>query len=128
MKRSTIETRRPGGSGLARTRLSRIPRPAERPCMAMGQASTPDDRAQLLAAVDAEAEQVLAISRWMSDHPELSLEVVADLTATDPSKDDEDLWINVQLLSIAKRHRLAVKCLLPKESAVMPSSTPMPFW
>lgn len=56
------------------------------------------------------------------EDPELAFEVVADFTGTDPSKDDENLWINVQLLSVTKRHRLAVKCILPKANAVMPSS------
>ena len=56
-----------------------------------------------------------------ADEP-LRFEMVADLSATDPSADDENLWINVQLLSLTHKHRLAVKCLLPKERPVMPSS------
>ena len=56
---------------------------------------------------------------------QLAFEVVADLTATDPAADDENLWINVQLLSLAQRHRLAVKCFLPKAAPVMPSSVPV---
>jgi len=59
------------------------------------------------------------------DDRELSFELVIDLSATDPGKDDEDLWVNVQLLSVRHEHRLAVKCLLPKASPAMPSSVPV---
>jgi len=58
----------------------------------------------------------------LREDPRLAFELVVDLTATDPSKDDESLWVNVQLLSVSQRHRLAVKCLLPKADPVMPSS------
>jgi NADH-quinone oxidoreductase subunit C len=61
----------------------------------------------------------LQVSR---DDAHLRFEMVVDLTATDPSKDDANLWIDVQLLSLAERHRLAVKCLLAKANPVMPSS------
>lgn len=36
-----------------------------------------DERRALLAAIDAGAEEALALSRWMFEHPELSLEEVA---------------------------------------------------
>ena len=55
----------------------------------------------------------------------LKLDLLADLTATDPSKDGENLWINVQLLSMELKHRLAVKCFLPKADPVMPSTVPV---
>jgi len=58
------------------------------------------------------------------DDERLRLEMLVDLSATDPAKDDEHLWVNVQLLSLRHRHRLAVKCLLPKESPRMPSTVP----
>ena len=50
-------------------------------------------------------------------------ELVVDLSATDPAADDEDLWINVQLLSLAHKHRLAIKGFLPKANPVMPTCT-----
>ena len=56
------------------------------------------------------------------DDERLSFEQLIDLTAVDPSKDDPNLWIVVQLLSLAHHHRLVVKCTLPKASARMPSS------
>lgn len=59
------------------------------------------------------------------DDERLSFELLADLTATDPAADDEHLWINVNLLSIAHHHRLAVKCLLPKADPTMPTSVPV---
>ena len=45
----------------------------------------------------------------------LGFEQLIDLSATDPAKDDENFWVNVQLLSLKHRHRLAVKALLPKD-------------
>jgi len=56
------------------------------------------------------------------DDHQLGFELLIDLTAVDPSKDDPNLWIVVELLSLAHRHRLAVKCTLPKSAASMPSS------
>ncbi len=58
------------------------------------------------------------------DDPRLKLELLVDITATDPAKDDENLWINVALLSLEHRHRLAVKCFLPKANPVMPTTVP----
>lgn len=61
--------------------------------------------------------------RVCRDDERLAFELLVDLSATDPSKDSTDLWINVQLLSLAHRHRLAIKCLLPKAEPRLPSST-----
>jgi len=57
------------------------------------------------------------------DDERLGFEILVDLSAVDPSKDEADLWITVHLLSLAHRHRLTVKCALPKAAAEMPSST-----
>ncbi len=59
------------------------------------------------------------------DDDRLHFEQLVDLTATDPSKDSADLWINVQLLSLKFRHRLAIKALLPKSAAKLPSLVPV---
>jgi NADH-quinone oxidoreductase subunit C len=59
------------------------------------------------------------------DDPRLAFELLVDLSATDPAKDDANLWVNVQLLSITNRHRLAVKCLLPKSDARLPTTVPV---
>jgi len=59
------------------------------------------------------------------DDERLAMECLADLTATDPAKDDENLWINVNLLSLSRKHRLAIKCHLPKGAAAMPTSVPV---
>jgi NADH-quinone oxidoreductase subunit C len=59
------------------------------------------------------------------DDPRLSFELLIDLSATDPAVDDENLWINVQLLSIRYEHRLAVKSLLPKSAPVLPTTVPV---
>lgn len=69
-----------------------------------------------------EPQELPAFLQTCRDDAHLRFEMVVDLTATDPSKDDANLWINVQLLSLSQRHRLAVKCLLPKANPVMPSS------
>lgn len=57
------------------------------------------------------------------DNPRLSFEMVMDITATDPKKDGEHFWINVQLISVRHKHRLALKCLLPKAHPVLPTCT-----
>lgn len=57
------------------------------------------------------------------DDERLAFELLVDLSATDPAKDAEDFWVNVQLLSLRHRHRLAIKCMLPKANASLPSST-----
>ncbi|NOT29982.1 MAG: NADH-quinone oxidoreductase subunit C [Planctomycetes bacterium] len=59
------------------------------------------------------------------DDPRLAFEILVDLSAVDPSKDDPNMWVVVQLLSLSFRHRLAVKCTLPKASAALPTSTPV---
>src|SRR5262245_48063910 len=59
------------------------------------------------------------------DDPRLRFELLIDLTAADPSKDGADLWVCVQLLSLEHRHRLAIKCLLPKSKPVLPTSVPV---
>ena len=56
------------------------------------------------------------------DDERLGMDLLIDLTATDPAADAPELWINVQLLSVEHKHRLAVKCLLSKEQASMPTS------
>jgi NADH-quinone oxidoreductase subunit C len=58
------------------------------------------------------------------DDERLGFDTLMDLTAVDPSADDENLWIIVQLLSLPNKHRLAVKCTLPKADPVMPTTVP----
>lgn len=59
------------------------------------------------------------------DDDRLRFELLIDLSATDPSKDDPNLWINIALLSVKFRHRLAIKCLVPKAAAAIPSAVPI---
>ncbi len=66
-----------------------------------------------------------AFLETVRDDPEVRFEMVIDLTATDPSTDNENLEILVQLLSMEHRHRLSIKCLLPKANPVMPTSVPV---
>lgn len=67
--------------------------------------------------------RIVDFLRVCRDDPKLSFEILADLTATDPKADDENLWVNVQLLSITRRHRLAIKAFLPKANPSLPSTT-----
>ncbi len=57
------------------------------------------------------------------DDEALGFELLIDLSATDPGTKDEDFWVNVQLLSIKNKHRLAIKLMLPKEKASIATAT-----
>ena len=57
------------------------------------------------------------------DDPKLSFEILADLTASDPSVEDENFWVLFNLLSIEHKHRLALKGLLSKANPSLPSAT-----
>jgi NADH-quinone oxidoreductase subunit C len=59
------------------------------------------------------------------DDERLNFELLVDITATDPAADDENLWVGVQLLSVKHRHRLAIKCILPKAEPELPSTVPV---
>lgn len=61
--------------------------------------------------------------RVCRDDERLGFEQLVDLSATDPGKDDENFWVNVQLLSLRHKHRLAVKALLPKGAPTIASAT-----
>lgn len=70
-------------------------------------------------------QQLVDFLRVCRDDDELRFEILADITATDPSKDDENFWVNVQLLSLHFKHRLAIKAYLPKAEATLPSTVPI---
>lgn len=72
-----------------------------------------------------DAQQLPAFMHAVRADERLALEMLIDLTATDPSTDDENLWINVQLISLIHKHRLMVKCILPKANPVMPTCVPV---
>ena len=59
------------------------------------------------------------------DDERLSFELLIDLTASDPSKDSGELWVNVELLSVRHRQRLSIKALIPKSEARLPSAVPV---
>jgi len=56
------------------------------------------------------------------DDEKLRFEVLVDLSAVDPSKDDENLWVTVELLSVRHKHRLSVKAFLPKANPSLPTT------
>jgi len=63
--------------------------------------------------------------RVCRDDERLCFEMLVDLTATDPAKDQAHLWVNVQLLSLRHRQRLAIKCLLEKAAPRLPTTVPV---
>ena len=99
--------------GLAGHDLPRAPNPADK--KDKGRAGDP--------FVWVEPAHLPAFLEVCRDDPRLAFELLVDLSAVDPSKDDPNLWIVVHLLSLTHRHRLEVKCSLPKAEAVLPTST-----
>jgi NADH-quinone oxidoreductase subunit C len=73
--------------------------------------------------VRVEAAKVVEFLMVCRDDPKLRFELLVDLTATDPKIDDENFWVNIELLSVTQRQRLAIKIELPKEGASLPSAT-----
>jgi NADH-quinone oxidoreductase subunit C len=69
-----------------------------------------------------EPRELPALLEVCRDDERLGFEILIDLSATDPTKGDANFWINVQLLSMRHRHRLAIKCILPKTDAKLPTS------
>ncbi|MDA1263498.1 MAG: NADH-quinone oxidoreductase subunit C [Planctomycetota bacterium] len=70
-----------------------------------------------------EPASLVDILHLCRDDERLQMEVLIDITASDPAVDDANLWILVELLSVKHRHRLALKALLPKANPVLPSAT-----
>lgn len=77
------------------------------------------------AFVLVDPEQIVEFLRICRDENRLRFELLIDLTATDPKADDPNLWINLNLLSVERRQRLAIKALIPKSNPRLPSSTPI---
>lgn len=69
------------------------------------------------------AERLVDFLRVCRDDPKLRFEILIDITASDPSTDDESFWILIQLLSVEHRHRLSLKALVPKANPGLPSAT-----
>jgi NADH-quinone oxidoreductase subunit C len=104
-----------GAPGLLGFDLPRAPDPADR--KDKGRAGDP--------FVWVEPQKLAAFLQTCRDDERLSFELLADLSAVDPSKDDPNLWVVVNLLSLAFHHRLAVKSALPKAAATLPTSVPV---
>ncbi|MEW6073520.1 MAG: NADH-quinone oxidoreductase subunit C [Planctomycetota bacterium] len=69
-----------------------------------------------------DAQSLPAFLTACRDDPELDFALLVDLTAADPAATAPELWVHVQLLSHTKRHRLAVRCAVPKATPSMPTS------
>jgi len=72
-----------------------------------------------------EAAQIVPFLEVCRDDPRLSFELLVDLSGTDPSKDEESLWVGYNLLSVKHRQRLALKVIVPKAKPELPSVTPI---
>jgi NADH-quinone oxidoreductase subunit C len=59
----------------------------------------------------------------LRDDPELSLDFLSDVTATDWPERDPRFWVAYQLYSIRHHHRLRVKVPLGPDEAHVPSVT-----
>ena len=104
-----------GAPGLLGHDLPRAPDPADK--KDKGRAGDP--------YVWVDPQKLPAFLEVCRDDERLRFELLVDLTAVDPNKDDPNLWVVVELLSIAHRQRLALKCALPKAAATLPSSVPV---
>ena len=99
--------------GLAGADLPRRPDPADK--KDKGRAGDP--------FVIVDPERLPDFLQVCRDDEKLAFELLIDLSATDPSKDDENLWINIQLLSLRFRQRLAIKAFLPKARPSLPTTS-----
>jgi NADH-quinone oxidoreductase subunit C len=61
-----------------------------------------------------DAAQICPFMDLAQKDERLHFEILADLSASDPSVDDENFWVLYQLLSVKHRHRLMIKCIIPK--------------
>lgn len=101
--------------GLLGSDEPRVPNPADK--KDKGRAGDP--------FVVVEAARLQDFLRVCRDDERLGFEILMDASATDPSKDDSNLWCNYQLLSLEHRHRLAVKALVPKSTPRIQTAVPI---
>ncbi len=66
--------------------------------------------------VDVDPARVRELVTACRDDARLRFDLLVDLTAVDPAKDSEELWVLYQLLSVEHRHRLTVKSRIPKSN------------
>lgn len=91
------------------------PRPANKKEKDPGRAGMP--------FVTVDHAHLVEFLRVCRDDDKLALDILVDLTASDPSADSEELWILIQLLSLKHKHRLAIKAPLPKSAPTVASAT-----
>jgi NADH-quinone oxidoreductase subunit C len=105
--------------GLLGADLPRAPIPSEK----HGKDKDPGRGGDPFVLVD--PQKIVEFLHVCRDENRLRFELLVDLTATDPKADDLNLWVNMNLLSVERRQRLAIKAILPKSDLRMPSSTPI---
>jgi NADH-quinone oxidoreductase subunit C len=91
------------------------PRPPDKAAKDPGRAGRP--------FVVVEREHLVEFLRLCRDDGRLAFELLIDITASDPAADAQELWVLVELLSVAHRHRLAIKSFVPKSDARIGSAT-----
>lgn len=94
-----------------------LPRPADKATKDKGRSGNP--------YVEVDPQLLVDFFQICRDDEALNFEILADITASDPAVDAEDLWILADLLSVKHKHRLSIKCLLPKSAPTMPSTVPV---
>jgi NADH-quinone oxidoreductase subunit C len=97
----------------------RAPIPAEK----AGHFKDPGRGGDAFVLVD--PQRIVEFLRLCRDESRLRFDTLIDLSATDPKAEDPNLWYGVQLLSVERKQRLAIKALLPKSALSMPSATPV---
>jgi len=70
-------------------------------------------------------EELLDALVWLREEPDLALDFLSSVTATDHPGQEPRYWVAYELRSVAHRHRLRVKVGLPEDDARVPSATPM---
>ena len=70
-----------------------------------------------------ERDELVDFLRVCRDDARLRFELLIDLTASDPSVVDGNVSLLVELLSVAVRHRLAIKSYVPKADPRVRSAT-----
>jgi NADH-quinone oxidoreductase subunit C len=72
-----------------------------------------------------ERERLLDALAWLRDEPELSLDFLSSLTATDHPGADPRFWVVYELRSVRLYHRIRVKVGLSEADPHVPSVTAM---
>jgi NADH-quinone oxidoreductase subunit C len=68
-------------------------------------------------------DELLDALAWLREEPDLRLDFLSSVTATDRPGADPRFWVAYELYALEHRHRLRVKVGLPEEDPRIPSVT-----